>query len=69
MKIPEPKKQTVLRHHYDPAKKHLTVTFHGGRRYRYENVDEATAAGLAKAPSKGSYLHSAVIGKFDATKL
>lgn len=60
---------TVESHAYDPETGHLTVTFHGGRQYRYEGVDKATAHGLGKADSQGGYLHRHVIGKFSATKI
>lgn len=51
-------------HSYDAATKTLTVTFRGGRRYRYSDVDAQTAEGLANAPSKGAFMHASVIGKF-----
>lgn len=60
---------TVESHAYDPETGHLTVTFHGGRQYRYEGVDKATAQGFRKADSQGGYLHRHVIGKFSATKI
>lgn len=60
---------SVIAHHYDAKAGHLTVTYHGGRKYRYFGVDPQTAAGLAKAMSKGSFLHSSVIGKFRHSKL
>lgn len=60
---------TVASHHYDPKAKHLTVTFHSGSKYRYSGVDQETADGLGKAESKGGFLHSSIIGKFDTTKL
>lgn len=70
MKIPVRKSAPhVLSHHYDPAAGHLTVTFHGGRVYRYHGVDPTTASRLAEASSKGSFLHAAVIGKFRHTKI
>jgi hypothetical protein len=60
---------SVEAHHYNPETGHLTVTFRGGRQYRYEGVDQKTADGLAGSESKGRFLHSSVIGKFDATKI
>jgi hypothetical protein len=59
----------VLDHSYSPETGHLTVTFSGGRQYRYEGIDQKTADGLGSAESKGRFLHSHVIGKFDATKI
>jgi hypothetical protein len=59
----------VLDHSYSPETGHLTVTFSGGRQYRYEGIDQKTADGLGSADRKGRFLHSHVIGKFDATKI
>lgn len=59
----------IQAHEYSPETGHLTVTFAGGRKYRYEGVDAKTASGMDDATSRGSYLHSNVIGKFDATKI
>lgn len=54
---------------YDPDLGHLTVTFAGGRRYRYSGVSKETAAGIDTAESLGQYLHAHVIGKHDAIKI
>lgn len=54
---------------YSPRYQILLVTFHGGRTYRYRDVPPEIAVGLAKAPSKGAFMHASVLGKFDATKL
>jgi hypothetical protein len=59
----------VLDHSYSPETGHLTVTFHGGRQYRYEGVDQKTADGLGSADSKGSFLHTHILGQFRATKI
>lgn len=59
----------IASHAYDPKSKRLTVEFSHGGRYRYSGVDPATAEGLASAPSKGGFLHSNIIGKFDTKKL
>lgn len=56
-------------HEYDPKTGHLTVTFAGGRSYRYRGVSAETAAGLADATSKGRYLHANIIGKHDHVKI
>lgn len=56
-------------HQYSPETGHLTVTFAGGRSYRYEGVSQDTADGLASAESKGRYLHASVIGKHSAVKI
>lgn len=60
---------SVEAHQYSPETGHLTVTFRGGRQYRYEGVDQNTADALGDAQSKGSYLQSSIIGKFTATKI
>lgn len=59
----------TLTHEYSPRTGRLTVTFAGGRQYRYEGVSAETAAGLESAVSKGGYLHAHVIGKHDAIKI
>lgn len=59
----------ILDQTYSPETGHLTVTFAGGRSYRYEGVSQETADGLANAESKGRYLHASVIGKHTAVKL
>jgi hypothetical protein len=72
LRKPGPKPVTsshIEAHEYDHAKKLLTVTFKGGRKYRYHDVDASTAKGLAKAPSKGSFMHASVIGKFRHDKI
>lgn len=56
-------------HEYDEKSKSLTVTFAGGRKYRYEDVDARTAEGLANASSKGAFMRASVVGKFATTKL
>jgi len=56
-------------HSYDPETRHLTITFPGGRQYRYHDVSPETAKGLSDAPSKGKYLHSSVIGKHEAMRI
>lgn len=60
---------TVASTNYNPETGHLDVTFHGGRSYQYSGVSEETAAGIESAKSVGGYLHSAVIGKHDVTKI
>ena len=49
---------TVFRRwHYDSDAQTLDVTFTSGRRYRYLEVPEKVAAGLAMAGSKGSFFN------------
>jgi len=46
---------------YDPNTKTLTITFRGsGRTYRYMDVPEQVADGLASASSPGTYFNSAI---------
>lgn len=54
---------------YDPATKHLDVTFHGGTRYRYFGVDEDVADGLRSAESQGAYLKRHIIDVCQSKKL
>lgn len=56
-------------HDYSPETGHLTVTFRGGRKYRYEGVDQKTAEGFRDAESQGRFLHANIIGKFDHVKI
>lgn len=65
---PSPKSSNVQSHAYNPETQDLDVTFHGGRSYRYHGVQPDTAAGLDKAQSKGSFLHSSIIGTHDETR-
>lgn len=60
---------SVQHHHYTPETGHLIVTFRGGRRYRYEGVDQETVDGLGAAESKGSFINSRIVGRFKATPL
>lgn len=56
-------------HSYSPETEQLTVTFRGGRSYRYDGVDQKTAKEFASAGSQGGYMHRRIIGKFPHTKL
>jgi hypothetical protein len=56
-------------HAYDPETGHLIVTFRGGRRYRYEGVDQKTAESFRDAESQGRFLQANIIGKFDHVKI
>lgn len=67
--VPAARTSNVEAHEYNPETGHLTVTFRGGRRYRYDGVDASTAKGMDDATSRGVYLHQRIIGKHDATKL
>lgn len=59
----------ILSHQYSPETGHLTVTFHGGRQYRYEGVGKADAEAFAQAESKGRHLNAHIIGKFPHSKI
>jgi len=56
-------------HEYSPETEHLTVIFRGGRRYRYAGVKQDIADQFAAAQSKGSFLHSNILGKYEHTKI
>lgn len=70
MKPPKPpRRRNVTASSYDPETGHLTVTFHNGRRYRYEGVPQELAAEFGSHDSPGSFLRSHIIGKFDGAEL
>ena len=56
---------SITENSYDPATKELKVTFHHGKSYTYKNVPEEFADGFRDAESKGKYLHSNIIGKYE----
>lgn len=58
-------RQNVAGHQYDEGSETLTVTFTSGKTYRYDGVPKDIAAGF----SGGSYLRSAIIGKYPHTLL
>jgi hypothetical protein len=62
-------RSNILDHNYCAETGHLTITFSHGGRYRYEGVGKETAAGFAKAESKGKFLHGSIIGKHACTKI
>lgn len=59
------KPSSISTHDYDPETRTLTVTFHHGKSYKYQDVPPELADGLRDASSKGKFLHANVIGKFD----
>lgn len=69
VKAVKARSSTVRAFSYLPDKKQLDVEFHSGRKYRYSGVPAEIHEGLKAANSKGSFLHSSIIGKFDTTKL
>lgn len=50
-------RENISAHEYSPETGHLTVTFGGGRKYRYENVSPDEAKAFADAPSRGRFLN------------
>lgn len=66
---PAASSSNILNHDYSPETGHLTVTYRGGRQYRYEGVSKNVAAGLDSTDSKGRFLHAHVIDKHKATRL
>lgn len=59
----------IRRYLYRPAQATLDVEFVSGRVYRYANVPEWIARGLAGARSKGGYLNRAVRDRFPCAEL
>ena len=55
--------------HYDNHHSLLSITFNDGSVYNYANVSPEKYKALMNAPSKGSYLHSHIKGKYATTKL
>jgi hypothetical protein len=66
---PRDRRPNVLDHSYNPETRHLDVTFHQGRRYRYFDVTPKQYEGLKAAHSAGGFLHRHIIGKCDASPL
>lgn len=67
-------KRNVASHDYDEKTETLTVTFASGKRYSYAGVPKDVAAGFSGSSSSegrgsGSYLRSAIIGKYPHTLL
>jgi hypothetical protein len=47
---------------YDREARALEIQFHGGRVYKYFNIDAGMAAGLAEASSPGGWFHQNLRG-------
>jgi hypothetical protein len=47
---------------YDRNARSLEIEFHGGRRYRYFNISQELAGGLAGAASPGGWFHQNLRG-------
>lgn len=62
------KSAAITAHGYDAATKTLALQFKGGRTYRYGDVPQAIAAGIADAKSIGKYIGNNVTGKFKLLK-
>lgn len=59
---------TVRHLDYDPDKKVLSVTFHGGATYHYDGVTPDAYKALETADSVGSHLARHVKGKYPHRK-
>jgi len=59
----------IARHAYRPALGALDVRFVGGRVYRYFEVPEEVARGLARAESKGRYFNRAIRDRYRFERL
>lgn len=59
----KPRRQNISASSYDPETGQLYVTFHNGRRYRYDAVSSDLAAEFEGAQSRGGFLHKHIIGK------
>lgn len=66
-KTPAPKRRgsSVTSHSYDAKQKILSVTFHHGKTYHYQDVPKDIANEFSKAESRGSFLIRHIIGKFN----
>lgn len=63
------RRANILAHEYSPERGHLTVTFHHGGVYRYDDVPADLAEDFGNAESRGAFLHAHIIGKFQHTKI
>lgn len=70
-KIPAPRMRSssTETHSYDPESSQLTVTFRGGRQYRYDGVDQKTVDDLDDSSSKGAFIQANIVNRFPTTKL
>jgi hypothetical protein len=60
----------ILAHSYSPETEQLTITYRGGRQYRYDGVPEEIADRLAGlTEQKGAFVHQHIIDKYPATKI
>jgi hypothetical protein len=50
---------------YDPSTHTLEVEFQDGDVYRYAGVPEFLYRGLLVTPSKGAFLHTRILGRFE----
>jgi hypothetical protein len=66
---PAPRRPNIADHSYDPDAQALTVTFHDGRKYRYQDVTPDIASGFKDAPSQGKFLHQHVHGLCKSCKV
>ena len=69
MKFVPVNSSTIKEVGYDYDKHYLYVNFHGDREYVYADVPVDVYAKFLEADSKGKYLHEAVVGKFNYTRM
>ena len=55
---PTTRRPHIADHSYDLGAQALTVTFHDGRKYRYQDVAPDIASNFKDAPSQGKFLHT-----------
>jgi len=60
---------TIKRIGYDHTKSKMFVEFVNGGVYQYNDVPPAVFFDMLESPSKGSYMHKAVKGKFQTEKM
>ena len=64
--MPPLKSSNLKSAEYDAEKRHLIVSFHSGKIYRFQKVPEFHFANLLKAHSAGKYFSSRIRGTFTA---
>lgn len=54
---------------YDPDNRRLTIEFHAGRTYEYDNVPEIYHTGLQKAGSPGTFFSAQIKPRFTGRQI
>ena len=62
---PPARSPSVASSSYSPETGHLTVTYRGGRTYRYAGLEPEKYKDFCDCDSQGRWLHEHVIGKLD----